>query len=95
MWKLVIADDEGQKTVVNLVREEYSLGRAEGNSVRLTERNVSRKHGIVRRTPTGFRVEDVTSYNGLFVKGVRVGRNQELAQGDLILLGVYRILVVD
>ena len=95
MWKLVIADDEGQKTVVNLVREEYSLGRAEGNSVRLTERNISRKHALIRRSPTGFRVEDVTSYNGLFVNGVRVVGQQELAHGDVIQLGDYRIQVVD
>lgn len=95
MWKLVIADDGGQKTVVNLVREEYSLGRAEGNSVRLTERNISRKHALLRRTPAGFRVEDVTSYNGLFVNGVRVVGSQELAHGDLIQLGDYRVQVVD
>jgi pSer/pThr/pTyr-binding forkhead associated (FHA) protein len=95
MWKLVIADDEGQKTVVNLVREEYSLGRAEGNSVRLTERNISRKHALIRRTPGGFRVEDVTSYNGLFVNGVRVVGNQDLAHGDVIQLGDYRIQVID
>lgn len=95
MWKLVIADDEGQKTVVNLVREEYSLGRAEGNSVRLTERNISRKHALIRRREGGFWVEDVTSYNGLFVNGVRVVRNQELAHGDVIQLGDYRIQVID
>lgn len=95
MWKLVIADDGGQKTVVNLVRDEYSLGRAEGNSVRLTERNISRKHALIRRTPTGFRVEDSTSYNGLFVNGVRVIGGQELAHGDLIQIGDYRVQVVD
>lgn len=95
MWKLVIADDQGQKTVVNLVREEYTLGRSEGHSVRLTERNISRNHAIVRRSPNGFRVEDLSSYNGLFVNGVRVVGHQDLAHGDLIQLGDYRIHVVD
>lgn len=95
MWKLVIADDQGQKTVVNLVREEYTLGRAEGHSVRLTERNISRNHAIIRRTHTGFRIEDSSSYNGLFVNGVRVVGHQELAHGDLVQLGDYRIQVID
>ena len=44
MWKLSIEDEQGNRTVVNLVREEYSIGRAEDNTVRLTERNISRHH---------------------------------------------------
>src|SRR5690606_925600 len=95
MWKLVIADDEGQKTVVNLVREEYTLGRAAGHSVRLTERNISRNHAVIRRTQAGFSIEDRSSYNGLFLNGVRVVGRQDLAHGDLIQLGDYRIQVVD
>ena len=47
MWKLVIEDDEGKRTVVPLTRDEYTLGRREGNTIRLTERNVSRE----RKTP--------------------------------------------
>src|SRR5690606_40533855 len=95
MWKLVIADDEGQKTVVNLVREEYTHGRAEGHSVRLTERNISRHHAAIRRTPGGFCIEDRSSYNGLYLNGVRVVGRQDLAHGDLIQLGDYRIQVID
>ena len=44
MWKLVIEDDEGKRTVVPLTRDQYSVGRKEGNTIRLTERNVSREH---------------------------------------------------
>ena len=48
MWKLVIEDDEGKRTVVPLSRDDYTIGRQEGNTIRLTERNVSRTHGRVR-----------------------------------------------
>ena len=41
MWKLTIEDDQASKTVVQLVRDDYSIGRAEDNTVRLTERNIS------------------------------------------------------
>ena len=44
MWKLVIEDDEGKRTVVPLTRDQYSIGRKDGNTIRLTERNVSREH---------------------------------------------------
>lgn len=49
MWKLVIEDDEGKRTVVPLTRDDYTIGRQEGNTIRLTERNVSREHGRIRR----------------------------------------------
>ena len=41
MFKLVIQDDEGKTTVVPLIRDEITNGRKEGNTIRLTERNVS------------------------------------------------------
>jgi len=41
LYKLIIEDDEGHTTVVPLVKEEITIGRKEGNTIRLTERNVS------------------------------------------------------
>jgi len=106
MWKLVIEDDEGKRTVVPLTRDDYTIGRQEGNTIRLTERNVSRSHGRIRRKgarPGGngaskdnnFLVEDRQSYNGVFVNGLRVAHTQELAHGDLIQIGDYRIVLQD
>jgi pSer/pThr/pTyr-binding forkhead associated (FHA) protein len=102
MWKLVIEDDEGKRTVVPLTRDQYSIGRKEGNTIRLTERNISREHARLRKkngavqgqAPT-FVLEDLTSYNGAFVNGVRVAREQDLAHGDLVQVGDYRIVLHD
>jgi pSer/pThr/pTyr-binding forkhead associated (FHA) protein len=103
MWKLVIEDDEGKRTVVPLSREDYSIGRQEGNTIRLTERNVSRQHGRIRKKRAGangasrdvFFVEDRQSYNGVFVNGLRVAHAQDLQHGDLIQIGDYRIVLQD
>lgn len=95
MWKLSIVDDQGQKTVVNLVRDEYTVGRSDENAVRLTERNISRKHAIILRTKYGFLVEDCGSYNGVYLNGVRVESHHELAHKDLLQIGDYRVEVVD
>ena len=100
MWKLVIEDDEGKSTVVPLSREDYTIGRQEGNTIRLTERNVSRTHGRVRRTRNangsgGFVLEDLRSYNGVFVNGLRVAHTQDLQHGDLIQIGDYRLVLQD
>ena len=95
MWKLSIEDDQGNKTVVNLVRDEYSVGRSEENTVRLTERNISRHHAAIRRNGSGWVLEDQNSYNGCFVNGVRVAQGQRLEHGDLVQLGDYRLEVLD
>jgi ABC transport system ATP-binding/permease protein len=101
MWKLVIEDDEGKRTVVPLSRDDYTIGRQEGNTIRLTERNVSRSHGRVRRNRSAngsghmFVLEDLRSYNGVFVNGLRVAHTQDLQHGDLIQIGDYRIVLQD
>ncbi len=101
MWKLVIEDDEGKRTVVPLTRDAYTVGRKEGNTVRLTERNVSREHAKLSKkngsaTPGSlFVLEDCTSYNGVYVNGLRVAERQDLSHGDLIQIGDYRIVLQD
>jgi len=128
MWKLVIEDDEGKRTIVQLTRAEYSIGRREGNVVRLTERNVSRQHARLYRKDGAaqarpgrsqnvgevgkneaplakgeaaegnaavFLLEDLTSYNGVFVNGLRITHAQALSHGDLIQIGDYRIVLQD
>jgi ABC transport system ATP-binding/permease protein len=102
MWKLVIEDDEGKRTVVPLTRDQYSIGRKDGNTIRLTERNVSREHarlykraGAGAADPPTFILEDLTSYNGVFVNGLRVSHAQDLAHGDLVQIGDYRIVLQD
>ncbi len=102
MWKLVIEDDEGKRTVVPLTRDDYTIGRKEGNTIRLTERNVSREHAKLRRRkmngaggPLQYTLEDCTSYNGVYVNGLRVASAQELVHGDLIQIGDYRMVLQD
>ncbi|MFZ5894243.1 MAG: FHA domain-containing protein [Myxococcota bacterium] len=91
MWKLTIEDDQTNKTVVHLVRDEYGLGRAEENAIRLTERNISRLHAQLERKNEHWALRDLSSYNGCYVNGQRVSGAQELNHGDLIQVGDYRL----
>ncbi|MFW5968217.1 MAG: FHA domain-containing protein, partial [Persicimonas sp.] len=65
MYKLVIADDEGSKSTVPVVRDEITIGRKEGNTIRLTERNVSRRHARVVRNNGRVYIEDVAARYGI------------------------------
>jgi len=89
MFKLVISDDEGKTTVVPLVREEISIGRKEGNTIRLTERNVSRKHAKLLKANGAFVVEDLNSYNGVKVNGRKIDGRVNLKAGDQLGIGDY------
>ena len=89
MYKLVISDDEGRTTVVPLLRDEVTIGREEGNTIRLTERNVSRSHARLLKRNGNYIVEDLGSYNGVTVNGRRIDANAELNAGDQLGIGDY------
>lgn len=98
MWKLTIEDDEGQQTSLSLAVDEYRLGRAEANTIRLTDRNVSRNHAILKKNGQngqGWVVKDLQSYNGTYVNGVRVAGEQVIQNGDIVQLGDYRLELID
>jgi pSer/pThr/pTyr-binding forkhead associated (FHA) protein len=89
MYKLVISDDEGHATVVPLLRDEITIGRQEGNTIRLTERNVSRNHARLLKRNGAYVVEDLGSYNGVTINGERIDVKAELAAGDQLGIGDY------
>lgn len=95
MLRLVIEDDEGKTTVVPLIRDEITIGRKEGNTIRLTERNVSRRHARLLRMGTGddvtVIVEDLDSYNGIRLNGDRIAQKCTIRPGDLIQIGDYAL----
>jgi pSer/pThr/pTyr-binding forkhead associated (FHA) protein/tetratricopeptide (TPR) repeat protein len=91
MYKLVISDDEGKTIIVPLVRDLITVGRQDGNTIRLTERNVSRQHARLSRTETGYRIEDLDSYNGVLLNGTRVEKASDLKDGDRVGIGDYII----
>lgn len=98
MWKLSVIDDESNRTEVKLIRSDYTLGRAEGNTIRLTERNISRKHARISRAEggaNGWTLEDCGSFTGSFVNGTRVAGRRPLVHGDSIVVGDYRLELVD
>ena len=94
MLKLVIEDDDGRKTTVPLVRNEISIGRLEGNTIRLTERNVSRSHARIFREGGSLLIEDLSRY-GTKKNGRRFAGRTTFGAGDVILIGDYRLLVRD
>ena len=90
MFKLTIEDDEGKTTVVPLARDEITIGRLEGNTIRLTERNVSRRHARLVRQNGALYIEDLSSFTGVRVNGAKIATATPLREGDEVQIGDYR-----
>ena len=91
MYKLIIEDDEGKTTVVPLIRDEITIGRKEGNTIRLTERNVSRKHARLLKQNGAVFIEDVSSHNGIKLNGDKIDGRASVGEGDRIQIGDYQL----
>jgi pSer/pThr/pTyr-binding forkhead associated (FHA) protein len=93
VFKLLIQDDEGHQTVVPLARQEITIGRQPGNAVRLTERNVSRRHARFLRHNGTVVIEDLKSANGTQVNGERLQGRVSLRAGDHVRIGDYDLSI--
>ena len=90
--KLHIQDDDGNSTIVPLVRDEVTIGRQEGNTIRLTDRNVSRRHGRLRQVSDGTMVfEEVSARFGTRVNGSSISGQARITPGDVIEIGDYKL----
>jgi pSer/pThr/pTyr-binding forkhead associated (FHA) protein len=91
MFKLVIEDDEGNKTVVPVIRDEITIGRQEGNTIRLTERNVSRRHARLVREDDKVYLEEISARYGTKKNGEKISSRTDFGMGDVFSIGDYRL----
>lgn len=75
---------------------EMGVGRGAENDVILADPSVSREHARITYTARQFALEDLSSGNGTFVNGKKIGR-QPLRHGDEVLFGnvAFRFLEGD
>lgn len=88
--KLLIKDDSGKTTAVNMARDEITIGRKDGNTIRLTEKNVSRTHARFLKKGEEIHVEDLSRY-GVRVNGERINQTRRVGAGDVIVIGDYQL----
>jgi predicted component of type VI protein secretion system len=93
--KLVIEDSAGTRSTVAFTADEITIGRAaEGNTVRLAERNVSRRHARFLRQGSTVLVEDLGSLVGTRVNGERIQGRRKLRTGDVVEIGDFDVAVL-
>ena len=90
-FSLIIEDDAGKQIVVPFAKPVITIGRKEGNTIRLTERNVSRFHAKLEKNEVGVLVEDLSSFNGVKLNGDRIAGKVQVTAGDVIEIGDYHL----
>jgi pilus assembly protein CpaF len=95
MFKIEIIHSDG--TVKPLeVPDECVAGSSSRNDVHLDSWRVSKQHARFMKTPSGVLVEDMGSYLGLTVNGMRVtGQHGPLTPADVISIGPYKLRVAE
>ncbi|MEU6219355.1 FHA domain-containing protein [Streptomyces sp. NPDC047022] len=79
--------------LVPLTGPVTSLGRGADNDVVLSDGSVSRRHARIVRTESGFRIEDLDSFNGTSVAGADLhGGVAHLADGTELSIGDVRMV---
>jgi pSer/pThr/pTyr-binding forkhead associated (FHA) protein len=93
--RLIIEDDEGTTTIVPLASDAITIGRQQGNTIQLTEKNVSRRHARLFPESDGWIIEDLNSYNGIKVNGQSAEGRLALKEGDVIQIGDYHLALTE
>lgn len=87
---LLIISREGEAQRSQTLESEVSIGRGEGNIIRLEDRAVSRNHALVRKTSEGVQIEKQSDFAPIRLNGVECTR-AILKEGDVVEIGPYRV----
>jgi pSer/pThr/pTyr-binding forkhead associated (FHA) protein len=81
----------GKDLEFRLTDGDHLVGREPGVAIRLDSSKVSRNHARIVVNGREVSIEDLSSKNGTFVRGVRINEATQLAHGDEILIGPIRL----
>jgi len=95
MFQVDITNPDGSGRQIE-VPDECIIGSRSGNNIRLDSWRVAKEHARLLKTPSGVLLEDMGSYLGTSVNGVRVvAPHGPLAPTDIIAIGPFRLQVAN
>ena len=76
---------------VELFPGEFVIGRSEECQLSIDDAMVSRRHALLRVTPTSVTLVDLGSRNGVNLNGTRIKQEADLSHGDRIAIGKHEL----
>ena len=91
MARLIISSPDGKNGILELNKPVITVGRGNANDLVLNDASVSRFHAVFKLRDNSIFVADRGSTNGIVLNHEKINKETELKDGDVALLGLYRL----
>jgi adenylate cyclase len=91
MARLIISSPDGKNGILELNKPVITVGRGNANDLVLNDASVSRFHAVFKLRDNSIFVADRGSTNGIVLNDQKINKETELKDGDVALLGRYRL----
>ena len=91
MARLIISSPDGKNGILELNKPVITVGRGNANDLVLNDASVSRFHAVIKLRDNSIFVADRGSTNGIVLNDEKISKETELKNGDVALLGLYRL----
>jgi adenylate cyclase len=91
MARLIISSPDGKNGILELNKPLITVGRGNANDLVLNDASVSRFHAVFKLRDNSIFVADRGSTNGIVLNDAKISKETELKDGDVALLGLYRL----
>jgi adenylate cyclase len=91
MARLIISSPDGKNGILELNKPVITVGRGNANDLVLNDSSVSRFHAVIKLRDNSIFVADRGSTNGIVLNDVKINKETELKDGDVALMGLYRL----
>ncbi len=85
---------EGERRIDLVVGRSYRIGSRPDNDVVIDQKDVSRRHAVLRVEDGAFHITDLDSKNGTFVNGSKIA-SENFSCGDMVHLSSARMVIVE
>ncbi len=93
MARLIISSPEGKNGILELNKPVITVGRGNANDLVLNDPSVSRFHAVIKLRDNSIFIADRGSTNGLVLNDKKISKETELKNGDVALVGLYKLLL--
>jgi adenylate cyclase len=93
MARLIISSPDGKNGILELNKPVITVGRGIANDLVLNDSSVSRFHAVIKLRDNSIFIADRGSTNGLVLNDKKISKETELKNGDVALVGLYKLLL--
>ncbi|HWF06761.1 MAG TPA: FHA domain-containing protein, partial [Candidatus Angelobacter sp.] len=93
MARLIISAPDGKNGILELNKPVITMGRGNANDLVLNDPSVSRFHAVIKLRNNSIFIADRGSTNGLVLNDEKITKETELKNGDVALVGLYKLLL--